>query len=236
MRKFSLFLALIGLFLFSFATHAQTTLEFNKPKGQATALGSKIKFFLVADRSGSMSGQPIADLNAALQQFARDMANDPNLKGDVEVILVAFDSNVEVVYQGTMAGNGHLPNLVTTGSTNMSDALRKVRSMTSGNLDNNIVLLLTDGEPDNRATTQSEAQALQGAAIFQAIGLGDADFIFLQQIAGNQNVAKLNGSGKYSALLGSTVQALRTHHLGLSGKILNYRGFEIPNQGNWKGR
>jgi uncharacterized protein YegL len=237
MLRLTTFLMLC-LVLFGFEANAQLRLQCGNPSGNT--LGSKMNFFIVADRSGSMAGDKIQKLNAALQDTWQKIAADPILSQTAQVALVAFDSYAKMERRpSTLVSNKHLPNLVAGGSTNLTDALVLVENSLAGNAQENVVIILSDGQPDDPSTALQAAKSLQSRAIVQAIAISDnagsdVDFAYMQNLVGQSNAAVLSGT-KFQPLFSDIVDALRLHVNVLSGRVLNPNySFRIPNNSRWR--
>ncbi|WP_027003324.1 vWA domain-containing protein [Hugenholtzia roseola] len=239
MLRLTTFLIFCLVFI-GFEANAQLRLQYGNPSGKTATLGAKINFFIVADRSGSMSGEKMDKLNAALQDTWQKIAADPVLKQTAQVALIAFDDYATMERSpSTLTGNPQQPFLVATGGTNLTDALALVESAVTGNSQENVVIILSDGLPNDPSTALQAAQRLQSRAIVQAVAIGDAqgggvDFSYMQNLVGQNNAAVLSGT-KFKPLFSDIVDALRLHVNVLGGKILvpNY-SFYIPNNNHWK--
>jgi uncharacterized protein YegL len=150
---------------------------------------------LLLDVSGSMSGQPIAELNAGLVTFKDELAADALAMKRVEVAIVTFGpTKVELPF--TSATNFYPPNLSSQGDTPMGSAiiqaLELVRDRKNECRQNGIsyyrpwVLLITDGSPTDAwkaaADAVREGEASKQFAFF-AIGVKGANMEVLQQIS-----------------------------------------------------
>jgi uncharacterized protein YegL len=150
---------------------------------------------LLLDVSGSMSGQPIAELNAGLVTFKDELAADALAMKRVEVAIVTFGpTKVELPF--TSATNFYPPNLSSQGDTPMGSAivqaLELVRDRKNEYRQNGIsyyrpwVFLITDGGPTDAwkaaADAVREGEASKQFAFF-AIGVKGANMDVLQQIS-----------------------------------------------------
>ena len=78
---------------------------------------------LVVDTSGSMSGQPIAELNAGLIELHRNLLADPLAALRVELALVSFNETAKTEIDFTLPPNFQPPTLTTSGGTCLGAAL-----------------------------------------------------------------------------------------------------------------
>jgi uncharacterized protein YegL len=150
---------------------------------------------LLLDVSGSMSGQPIAELNAGLVTFKDELAADALAVKRVEVAIVTFGpTKVELPFTG--ATNFYPPNLSSQGDTPMGSAILQaldlVRDRKSEYKANGIsyyrpwVFLITDGGPTDAwqmaADAVREGESGKQFAFF-AIGVKGANMDVLRQIS-----------------------------------------------------
>ncbi|MGH2456937.1 MAG: vWA domain-containing protein, partial [Candidatus Limnocylindria bacterium] len=129
---------------------------------------------LLLDTSGSMGGEPIAQLNQGLQQFAQEIGADPLASLRVEVALVTFGGAVRAI---DLRGGGEPipfaadqafvtvdsfqpPRLTTGGDTPMGEGVRRALTLLrerkeiyrQAGLDyfRPWIFLMTDGQPTDR--------------------------------------------------------------------------------------
>lgn len=150
---------------------------------------------LLLDVSGSMGGQPIAELNAGLTLFKDELAADALAMKRVEVAIVTFGpTKVEMPF--TSASTFYPPTLTAQGDTPMgsaiTQALELVRDRKNDYKANGIayyrpwVFLITDGGPTD--AWQAAAEAVREgetskAFAFFAIGVKGANMDTLSQIS-----------------------------------------------------
>jgi uncharacterized protein YegL len=149
---------------------------------------------LLLDVSGSMGGDPIAELNEGLSTFRDELASDALAMKRVEVAIVTFGP-VKVEMPFTSASTFFPPQLRASGDTPMgaaiAQALALVEERKAEYRRNGVsyyrpwVFLITDGAPTDpwqaaaAAVQQSEAE--KGVAFF-SIGVRGADLSTLRQI------------------------------------------------------
>jgi uncharacterized protein YegL len=161
---------------------------------------------LLLDVSGSMSGQPIAELNAGLQDYKDSLVADPLVAKRVEVAIVTFGGEVKTVCDFTTVDNFHPPTLVSGGNTPMGAAIRQGIDMLARRKElykaNGIshtrpwVFLITDGAPtDEWQSAAAQVQAGEKAKrfMFYSAGVEGANFDVLQQIGTEVEPLKLKG-------------------------------------------
>lgn len=150
---------------------------------------------LVLDVSGSMSGQPIAQLNTGLRQFQQELSGDDLASKRVELAIVTFGP-VRVAQDFVTADQFTAPKLEVEGSTPMGEAilealdlvkLRKQQYQANGvAYYRPWIFLITDGAPtDDWRTAAKAVQAAEKSKslAFFPVGVDGADFEVLKQIS-----------------------------------------------------
>ncbi len=154
---------------------------------------------LLLDVSGSMSGQPISELNLGLVQFKDELSADSLAAKRVEVTVVTFGGHVQTVTDFTTPAHFQPPTLVAQGVTPMGTAIQfgldilKQRKETYKA--NGIayfrpwVFLITDGGPTDEWAIAAQ-QVKQGGAskafAFFSVGVEGANFDVLKQLSTSQ--------------------------------------------------
>ena len=160
---------------------------------------------LVLDVSGSMHGQPIAELNAGLQEFDQAIKTDPLAALRVEVALVTFGGAVNVTDFVT-ADQFHPTELTASGDTPMGQAVEKALTMLRDRKNtyktNGIdyyrpwLFLITDGAPTDAwqaaADQARQEEDRKGVSVY-AIGVERADMQTLAQFSSKIKPLKLKG-------------------------------------------
>ncbi|WP_434442678.1 vWA domain-containing protein [Lentzea sp. E54] len=150
--------------------------------------GNPADIELVLDRSGSMQGQPIADLKAAAKSFVDiiDQATDGSLNGviangsRVGVTSFASDASVDVGLTGDAAAvKSAIDTLSAAGNTNHSDGISTGQAQLAGSVPGNAkkMIIITDGETTvgGDASPAAASARAAGTEIF-AIGLRVTSF------------------------------------------------------------
>jgi uncharacterized protein YegL len=159
---------------------------------------------LLLDTSGSMSGQPISELNAGLVTFKDELVADSLAAKRVEVAIVTFGP-VQVVNTFQTAASFTPPSLVASGDTPMGSAIETALDLLEqrkGEYRSNgiafyrpWVFLITDGGPTdgwkNAAGRVQQGEEKKSFAFF-AVGVEGARMDVLAQIA-TRDPLKLQG-------------------------------------------
>ncbi len=155
---------------------------------------------LLLDTSGSMQGAAMDALNAGLQTFRNDLIKDTLAARRVEVAIVTFNSEVEVVQDFVTADQFEPPALTGQGMTHMGggihQALDLIQARKAQYRANGVayyrpwVFLITDGapqgEPDDvveQAARRVHDDETAKRVAFFAVGVENADMSRLEKIA-----------------------------------------------------
>ncbi|MEH2046388.1 vWA domain-containing protein [Nostoc sp.] len=151
---------------------------------------------LLLDTSGSMSGQPIQELNRGLAAFKADVLKDSQASLSVEVAMITFGPIVKLTQDFVTIDQFTPPTLEVGGLTPMGAAIEYALDFLENRKqtykDNGIlyyrpwVFLITDGEPNDSwqpaAQRIREAEAQRRLSFF-AVGVQGADMNILKQIS-----------------------------------------------------
>jgi uncharacterized protein YegL len=146
-----------------------------------------------------MNGAPIDALNAGLHTFKDELNRDEIAKKRVEVAIISFNSDVQVVQDFVTADQFDPPTLIAEGLTHMGSGIHKaldlVQDRKAQYRNNGVayyrpwVFLITDGEPqgESESVVEAAAQRLQQEeenqrVAFFAVGVEDANIERLSQI------------------------------------------------------
>ncbi|PSB40335.1 hypothetical protein C7B67_28495 [filamentous cyanobacterium Phorm 6] len=144
---------------------------------------------LLLDVSGSMSGAPIKALNDGLRIFRDDLNKDGLTKKRVEVAIVTFESEVEVVQDFVTADKFQPPTLEVGGLTYMGKGINKaldiLQARKASYKANAIsyyrpwIFMITDGSPSDNEVVDRAAQRIRDEearkkVAFFAVGVEEA--------------------------------------------------------------
>ncbi|MBF2066707.1 MAG: VWA domain-containing protein [Calothrix sp. C42_A2020_038] len=155
---------------------------------------------LLLDTSGSMQGTAISALNAGLQTFQEELVKNSLAARRVEVAIVTFDSNVNVVQDFVTADLFSPPTLSAQGLTTMGAGIHKALDLIAERKTqyrtNGIayyrpwVFMITDGEPQGefedvveQAALRLQADEANKRVAFFTVGVENANMMRLSQIA-----------------------------------------------------
>ena len=150
---------------------------------------------LLLDTSGSMSGQPIQELNRGLAAFKEDVMKDAQASLGVEVAIVTFGP-VKLTQDFVTIDQFTAPKLETDGVTPMGEAIEYALDLLEKRKqsykDNGVlyyrpwVFLITDGAPTDAwegAAQRVREEEAQRRMLFFTVGVQGADMNKLRQIA-----------------------------------------------------
>ena len=154
---------------------------------------------LLLDTSGSMQGEAINALNEGLKTFKEELNRDNLAKKRVEVAIITFNSDVNIVQDFITADQSDPPTLKAQGLTVMGSAIHKGLDMVANRKAqysaNGVayyrpwVFLITDGEPQGEPDSLIEQAAQRikedednKRVAFFAVGVEGANMTRLSQI------------------------------------------------------
>ncbi|MCF1751364.1 vWA domain-containing protein [Mariniradius sediminis] len=153
---------------------------------------------LVLDVSGSMSGDPIDQLNNGINTFHEEIKTDSTASNRLEVCLIEFSSDVNVLVEPSLVENFTMPRLITKGTTKLVDGVREAiqkvserkgwYKSTGQRYYRPWIILMTDGAPDSDQDVDSLANEIRtGTAnksfFFFAVGVQGANMDVLTKIS-----------------------------------------------------
>jgi uncharacterized protein YegL len=147
---------------------------------------------LLLDTSSSMRGAPITALNEGLRAFRDDLMQDSLALRRVEVAVVTFDSDIQLVQDFVTVDRFDPPTLTAQGYTHMGAAIHQALDMVQARKEqyraNGVayyrpwVFMMTDGEPQDepeevveQAAQRLKADETQNRIAFFAVGVEKAN-------------------------------------------------------------
>lgn len=154
---------------------------------------------LLVDTSGSMQGAAISALNEGLRAFKNDLMKDALASRRVEVAIVTFSSDVQIVQDFVTADQFEPPVLHAEGSTLMGSAIHQALDLLAARKAqyraNGVayyrpwVFLITDGEPQGepedviyQAAQRIRDEEQNKRVAFFAVGVEEANLDKLRQL------------------------------------------------------
>ncbi len=155
---------------------------------------------LLLDTSGSMQGAPINALNEGLRTFKDDLIKNSLASRRVEVAVVTFDCDINVVQDFVTAEEFDPPTLTAQGLTHIGAAIHKALDITQTRKAqyraNGVayyrpwIFMITDGEPqgEQEGVVEQVAQRLKDdeankRVAFFTVGVENANMTSLSQIS-----------------------------------------------------
>jgi uncharacterized protein YegL len=160
---------------------------------------------LALDVSGSMGGQPIAELNAGLKELAQALKDDKLAALRVELAVVTFGGSVTII-DFVPADAFQPPDLAARGGTPMGAAVQKALDLLRDRKDTYKhsgldyfrpwLFLITDGAPTDAweaaADRARQEEECKGVSVY-AIGVQDADLQTLARFSAARPPLLLQG-------------------------------------------
>ena len=170
-------------------TIGKTTL---KPQGGPVSLRLEKQashVYLIIDTSGSMANEKLEQAKLGILDFARDA-----FRKEYDVGLISFDTTARHVCEPTCdlgVLKKCLSGLNAAGTTNMSAAIRLAHEHFNASKGTRVMVVATDGLPDNaREALNEAARAKEDSIDIITIGTDDADQDFLKKLASRSELGK----------------------------------------------
>lgn len=168
----------------------------------------RVPVALCLDVSGSMSGDPIRELNAGVQQYLQEMRADDLTLSSAETAVVTFDEEADCVADFNTADRLQVPELESGGCTYMGEGLTLALDLLEKRKDQYkatgvdyyqpILVVMSDGNPNGVPSVLKEATRrihdLVNARRLTvvAVGIGaDADMAALASLSPRQRPVRL---------------------------------------------
>jgi uncharacterized protein YegL len=170
----------------------------------------RIPVALCLDTSSSMSGTPIQELNAGVQQYLTELQSDDLTLYSAETAVVTFADDANCVADFDTVDHLQVSDLEADGMTYMGEGLtlaldllekRKNQYKATGvDYYQPILVVMSDGNPNGKRTVQEEAvrriqeQVNARKLTVIAVGIGNgADMEMLARISPRQQPVRLSG-------------------------------------------
>lgn len=168
-----------------------------------------LPIFILADTSGSMSGEKINELNLALREMQNSLNTIDDIRGKFQICVISFGGDVKVEQPLADISEISIPELYASGLTPMGEAFEQVKEMIE---DREIVssrsyaptiVLISDGQPtdcpeyvynskkydDWEALANLHSGDRTSKSQKLALGIGaDADYDMLKKFVNNPEI------------------------------------------------
>ena len=131
------------------------------PKDFATGKAKPLPVYLLLDVSGSMEGDKINNLNEAVSEMIKTMADEEKMEVEILISIITFGSDAHVHLTATSASQVEWSNLSASGMTAMGAALTMSKEMiedkeiTPSRAYRPTIVLVSDGQPNDTGWEQS---------------------------------------------------------------------------------
>ena len=125
------------------------------PKDFATGEAKPLPVYLLLDVSGSMEGDKINNLNEAVSEMIKTMADEEKMEVEILISIITFGSDAHVHLTATSASQVEWSNLSASGMTAMGAALTMSKEMiedkeiTPSRAYRPAIVLVSDGQPND---------------------------------------------------------------------------------------
>ncbi len=164
----------------------------------------RLPVYLLLDTSGSMSGEPIEQVKNGMQMLVSGLRQDPYALETAYLSVITFDSDAKEVVPLTELTAFQPPALQARGGTSLGAALALVADSAKKNVAKTtatekgdwrpMVFLMTDGKPTDDWQKGLARFKQEKWGIIVACAVDSADTAALKQIAGEENVVRLDTS------------------------------------------
>jgi len=180
----------------------------------------RLPVYILADCSGSMSGDPIESVKAGISALHSELMNDPSAVESAFLSVITFDSNARQIVPLTELASFTPPNLNASGTTALGAALKVLIDCLHTEVNQNsgevkgdwkpLVFLLTDGSPtDNWQQYADELKSKRPGNII-AVACGDgADTTLLKSITETVLEMKNMSPSDFSAFFKWVTQSIK---------------------------
>lgn len=126
---------------------------------------------LLLDVSYSMEGNKLDSLQKGIETFHAEIAGEPTTKNRLEVAVIAYGSNVDVIQQPALIDNFQMPKLKSMGSTSMGQAIDEAIELVEARKSwykltgqpyyRPWIINITDGEPTDIPNIQEKGDQIR---------------------------------------------------------------------------
>jgi uncharacterized protein YegL len=112
-----------------------------------------LPIFILADKSGSMSGEKINELNLAFREMLTAFKNVDDIRGKFQLCIIGFGGDVKIIQPLADIENITLQELSANGNTPMGEAFNTLsalvedRNIVSSRAYTPTIVLISDGQP-----------------------------------------------------------------------------------------
>jgi uncharacterized protein YegL len=171
-------------------------------------MAKKLPVYLLLDTSGSMMGEPIEAVKNGVQVLVSALRQDPIALETAYLSIITFDSDAKQVVPLTDLQSFQIPELVSSGSTNLGDALSllcdcKNREVTKSTPERKgdwkpMVFIMSDGAADSGWESGLQKFKKEKWGVVVGVGLGDSFGSTLEQICGKENMVHVKDTDSSS--------------------------------------
>jgi len=171
-------------------------------------MAKKLPVYLLLDTSGSMMGEPIEAVKNGVQVLVSALRQDPIALETAYLSIITFDSDAKQVVPLTDLQSFQIPELVSSGSTNLGDALSllcdcKNREVTKSTPERKgdwkpMVFIMSDGAADSGWESGLQKFKKEKWGVVVGVGLGDSFGSTLEQICGKENMVHVKDTDNSS--------------------------------------
>jgi Mg-chelatase subunit ChlD len=163
--------------------------------------------YLVIDTSGSMANDKLEQAKRGILDFAKDAFRKEYMVG-----LISFNTTATHVCDPTYDMEilkECVRGMNATGSTNMEDAIKMAHDHIKKLKNTRVIVIATDGLPDNKQTALKEAaKAKEDKIDIITIGTDDANQEFLKKLASRSGLSKKVERAMFSQAISSASKLL----------------------------